>query len=80
MPVGGEILVRGRKLVGSAQVRHRDAFLQHGSILLGGSQAIVSAVSGETTLAEVLGRAVNFEEVAAAIVENWSHLASVAAE
>jgi lipoate-protein ligase A len=79
-PVGGEILVRGRKLVGSAQVRRRDAFLQHGSILLGGSQAIVSAVSGETTLAGVLGRAVSFEEVAAAIVENWSHLASVGAE
>jgi len=30
--VGGEILHRGRKLVGSAQVRRGDAFLQHGSI------------------------------------------------
>ena len=79
-PVGGEILVHSRKLVGSAQVRRRDAFLQHGSILLAGSQAIVSPVSGEITLAEVLGRAVSFEEVAAGIVETWSHLASVAAE
>jgi lipoate-protein ligase A len=79
-PVGGEILVRGRKLVGSAQVRRGDAFLQHGSILLDGSQAIVSPVSGEITLAEVLGRTVSFEELAAAVVENWSHLASVAAE
>lgn len=79
-PVGGEILVRGRKLVGSAQVRRGDAFLQHGSILLAGSQEIVSPVSGEITLAEVFGRAVSFEELAAAIVENWSHLASVAAE
>ena len=79
-PVGGEILVRGRKLVGSAQVRRRDAFLQHGSMLLDGSQAIVSPASGEITLAEVFGRAVSFEEVAAAVVGNWSHLASVAAE
>ncbi len=38
-PERGEVVVRGRKLVGSAQrVEHR-AILQHGSILLGGSQA-----------------------------------------
>jgi lipoate-protein ligase A len=79
-PVGGEILVRGRKLVGSAQVRRGAAFLQHGSILLDGSQEIVSRGSGEITLADVIGRAVSFEEVAAVVVENWSHLASVAAE
>jgi len=70
-PVGGEILVNGRKLVGSAQVRMRDAFLQHGSILLDGSQGRVSAAGGETTLVAVLGRAVTFEEVRAAIVANW---------
>jgi len=69
--VGGEILVRGRKLVGSAQVRRSDAFLQHGSILLDGSQAKVSSGGGETTLAAVLGRAVAFDEVTAAIVANW---------
>ena len=70
-PVGGEILVSGRKLVGSAQVRKRDAFLQHGSILLDGSQRIVSNTSGETTLAAVLGRSVTIDEVARAIVANW---------
>ena len=75
--VGGETLVHGRKLVGSAQVRRRGAFLQHGSILLDGAQPF--AGNEATTLAAVLGRAVGFEEVAAAIVENWSHLASVAA-
>ncbi|HLQ60144.1 MAG TPA: hypothetical protein VK113_11560 [Gemmatimonadales bacterium] len=75
-PVGGEIVVQGRKLVGSAQVRRGDAFLQHGSILLDGAQP--SSDNQETTLAAVLGRPVSFEEVAAAIVENWSHLASVA--
>jgi len=77
-PVGGEILAQGRKLVGSAQVRRGTAFLQHGSILLDGSQEIVSAVSrqpagvgGETTLATVLGRPVSFEELSAAIIATW---------
>ncbi|HYU08295.1 MAG TPA: hypothetical protein VEK77_02810 [Gemmatimonadales bacterium] len=67
--VGGEILVRGRKLVGSAQVRRGDAFLQHGSILLDGTQP--SSCNGETTLAAVLNRPVRFDEVAAAIVAAW---------
>jgi lipoyl(octanoyl) transferase len=78
LPTGGEVLVAGRKLIGSAQVRMRSAFLQHGSILLDGSQDIVSIVSrqrsaggGETTLAAVLGRRVSFDEVANAIVAAW---------
>ena len=82
---GGEILVNHRKLVGSAQVRRRDAFLQHGSILLDGSQAIVAA-GGATTLASVLKRPVSFAEVAEAITAAWggplrlSALASLATE
>ncbi|OLC87209.1 MAG: hypothetical protein DMD38_03295 [Gemmatimonadetes bacterium] len=70
-PAGGEILVNGRKLVGSAQVRRGDAFLQHGSILLDGSQERVAGGTGETTLAVVFGRPVRFEEVTSAIVANW---------
>ncbi len=70
-PVGGEILVNGRKLVGSAQVRRGDAFLQHGSILLGGSQETVPGGIGATTLSDVLGRPVTFEETARAVAENW---------
>lgn len=70
MSVGGEIVAQGGKLVGSAQVRRGDAFLQHGSILLGGSQERAGGM-GETTLAVVLGRTVRFEEVARAIVANW---------
>lgn len=76
--VGGEILVQGRKLVGSAQVRRGAAFLQHGSILLDGTQP--SAGKGVTTLTAVLQRPVSFDEVADAVVANWSHLASLAAE
>jgi len=80
-PVGGEVLVGGRKLVGSAQLRDGAAFLQHGSILLDGSQEMVRRVSreqgagsGETTLSTVLGRPVSFDEVAAAIVAAWDGL------
>jgi lipoate-protein ligase A len=71
--VGGEILADGRKLVGSAQVRRRDAFLQHGSILLDGAQEIMSVNVGQKaiTLAEVLGRPVTFEDVTAAILSIW---------
>jgi lipoate-protein ligase A len=79
-PVGGEVLVNGRKVIGSAQVRRGAALLQHGSILLDGSQEIVSAVSrqptavgGEITLREVLGRPVTFEEVADAVVAVWGN-------
>jgi lipoate-protein ligase A len=77
-PVGGEVLVEGRKLVGSAQVREGGAFLQHGSILLAGSQEMLRLVSGErgagsgeTTLAAVLGRPVSFQEVADAVTGAW---------
>ena len=77
-PVGGEVLVRTRKLVGSAQMRRGGAFLQHGSILLDGSQEIITAVSrephaasGATTLSAELGRRMVWEEVADAIVATW---------
>ena len=77
-PVGGEVIVDGRKIVGSAQVRHGTAFLQHGSILLDGSQQVLQAVSRQpsaigsaTTLSAILGRPVGFHEVAEAIVAEW---------
>jgi len=77
-PVGGEVLIGDRKVVGSAQVRRGAAFLQHGSILLDGSQHVVARVSRlpgagnrATTLSDALGRPVSFEEVAAAIVAAW---------
>ena len=70
----------GQKVIGSAQLRLGGgrAFLQHGSILLGGSQDLLAAVSlkpqaasGGTTLSAVLGRPVTFQEVADAIVAAW---------
>jgi lipoate-protein ligase A len=78
-PVGGEVLVDGKKVIGSAQVRAGRAFLQHGSILLAGSQDIVdaisyqpSAVGSSTSLSAVLGRPVTFDEVSTAIVATWA--------
>jgi len=65
--VGGEVLVAGRKVIGSAQVRRGAAFLQHGSILLDGSTEMANA----TTLRHVLGRPVTFEEITAAILAAW---------
>lgn len=77
-PVGGEVLVSGKKVVGSAQVRQGGAFLQHGSILLDGSQDVIQAVSrrpaapnAATSLSTILGRRVEFGEVADAIVAAW---------
>ena len=43
-PAGGEVLVGGRKVVGSAQLRQGGALLQHGSILLADGQHIVRAL------------------------------------
>jgi lipoate-protein ligase A len=40
-PAGGEIMIEGRKVVGSAQFRQGGALLQHGSILLEDSQGFV---------------------------------------
>ena len=73
-PVGGEIVVAGKKLVGSAQVREENAFLQHGSVLLQDGQDVVTQVTtGEsvlpasTSISAVLRRTVDFGEVADAI-------------
>jgi len=65
--VGGEVLVGGRKVIGSAQVRRGAAFLQHGSILLDGSPETVNA----TALRQVLGRPVTVEEGTTAMVAAW---------
>ena len=84
MPIGGEVLVGGRKVIGSAQVRAGRAFLQHGSILLAGSQEVLGAVSRQpsavsaTTLSAALGRPVGFDEVANAIVRAWDDVTPTA--
>lgn len=77
--VGGEVLLRGRKAVGSAQVRQGDGFLQHGSVLLEDDQSLVGDLAGapaasgrEITLTEALGRPVGFDDAAAAVRSEWT--------
>jgi lipoate-protein ligase A len=74
-PAAGEVVARGRKLVGSAQRTERRTILQHGSILLAGAQSRVLALAagagspdgGHATLADVLGAAPQRDDVVAAI-------------
>ena len=72
-PVSDEVAWRGRKLVGSAQVRIGRALLQHGSLILDGDQREVTALRGGSaddapaTLAEVLGVVPPLDELTAAL-------------
>ena len=75
---GGEVVAGGRKLIGSAQARIGRALLQHGSVLIDGSQNVVRELSRQpadddgtpaTTLREQLGRAPSWREVATAVAE-----------
>ncbi|MDH3735250.1 MAG: hypothetical protein OEU54_17095, partial [Gemmatimonadota bacterium] len=63
-PAPGEIMARGRKLVGSAQRRHRGAVLQHGSVLFVNRQARASesGEGGESAIGlDELGIDISFE-------------------
>lgn len=70
-----EIAAGGKKLIGSAQRRQGGGFLQHGSLLLDAEPIRLRAVfpriedplAGVTTLAALLGRPADFDEVAAAL-------------
>jgi lipoate-protein ligase A len=73
-PAAGELVARGRKLVGSAQVREADAFLQHGSILVDDDQPMLSdlvqnsePLSPAATLRALTGRVVTVNEFADAL-------------
>jgi lipoate-protein ligase A len=74
-PSAGELVVDGRKLVGSAQWRDEGAMLQHGSILIEDDQPLVSAIAGDAvpsphpaaTLTAALGRSPTVEEIAASL-------------
>ena len=77
-PAAGEVVVAGRKLVGSAMRAHGGAMLQHGSILLdwdGRLQAGAMGLANDrelrphvTTLAEQLGRAPDLQVLSVALV------------
>lgn len=76
VPSRYEIVWQGRKLVGSAQTRRSNAFLQHGSILLSADLAAICAIHGlpgeyqqdlalrMVTLQEILGKTPPLSELA----------------
>jgi lipoate-protein ligase A len=70
----GEVVVDGRKLVGSAQWRDPDAVLQHGSVLVADDQSLLASLSlapselaPVATLSQVLGRSPSVSELAGAL-------------
>ena len=86
-PAAGEIVVAGRKLVGSAQWRHNGALLQHGSILLADDQGLIAELLRSrprtgtppaATLAAILGDAPPFGRVADALVTALRRTAAAA--
>jgi lipoate-protein ligase A len=66
-PVGGEIMMGGRKVVGSAQFRSGRALLQHGSVLLQDSQAVVRELMKDDP-----------KPVSSAVSESWAEAGDVA--
>jgi lipoyl(octanoyl) transferase len=75
-PAEGEVVARGRKIVGSAQRRFGETLLQHGSLLLDRPSVSLEALrtpgggrgeAGGITLAELLGAAPGFDRVAATV-------------
>lgn len=73
-----EILVNGRKIIGSAQRRMRGAFLQHGSILIDYDPALEAEVipggcNGDvvTCIKRELGREVSLDTVKQAFVKGF---------
>jgi len=78
----GEVVVGGRKLVGSAQRRDGAVLLQHGSLLLAGDQSAVgmllrggaepaNGAPPPVTLVEVLGTVPEWEDLTRSLVSGW---------
>lgn len=74
-----EIVVNGKKIIGSAQRRLSGAFLQHGSILIGYDAALEAAVipgggrsRSVTCINEVLGKSVPMGEIKNAFRSGFS--------
>lgn len=77
-----ELAAAGKKLVGSAQLRRFGGLLQHGSLLLrlerervaplvGGSGSAAAVLQAATSLEEVLGRYLPFDEAVEAMQEGF---------
>ena len=86
-PARDEIEIDGRKIIGSAQKRIGNRFLQHGSIPLAKDEELLRAVSLRkedpagvirmTSLSEALGRPVGFDEAAGRFIEGLAAFGGV---
>jgi lipoate-protein ligase A len=85
-PARNEIEIDGRKIIGSAQKRTGNRFLQHGSIPLAGDEDLLRAVSlrkGDptkilmTSLSEALGRPVAFAEAVDRFIEGFASFGEI---
>ncbi len=74
-PAPGEVMLEGRKLVGSAQCREDGAMLQHGSVLVHDDQGVVAELAGtpETTGAATLFDALGRDPAPAEFAEALFH-------
>ena len=77
-PAEYEIVVGGRKLVGSAQKRGKRALLQQGSIFVRNTDSAAFSLLKKpvneynaVSLEEILGREISFEEVRAALINGF---------
>jgi lipoate-protein ligase A len=78
-PSSRELVAQGRKLAGSAQLRRREAFLQHGSILMDFDGALLGEIlpaskgsPDPATLREKAGRVVTCQEVEGALAASFA--------
>ena len=81
----GEVVVQGRKVIGSAQRCEKHTILQHGSILLAGKQVLAdellgksAAQEGATTLLSVLGRVPEWAELVRALTRAFQQELGIA--
>jgi lipoate-protein ligase A len=88
-PAAFELAVGGRKLVGSAQTRRADSFLQHGAIPLDPHAARLAELLRQppeslgtrmVTLSEALGRSADIDELAQAVIAGFREQWGVAFE
>jgi lipoate-protein ligase A len=85
-PAAGEVVVNGMKLVGSAQRVENRVLLQHGSLLLDGTQDAVAQIASvpfslqgrATTLREVLGELPSYDAIVDALAQGFEEECGIA--
>lgn len=82
-PSEGEVMVAGRKLVGSAQARVGSAILQHGSLLLGPGQERLAGLRGEVeessapiSLEEILDGMPSWDVLVESVIQGFGSVLS----